>query len=116
MGGEQIYVGTNDGLIYGFNTYDGTQIGVAYDVYDPAYDYTGTTPGETAANGRRDHWSSYPLAAEGKVFASTDDGRIHVISGTTMMPLTGWLRMSKTTMAELVSRVCPTRDSMPPCR
>ncbi len=103
LDGEQVYVGTTDGLIYGFNTYDGAQIGVTYDLYDPAYDYTGTTPAETAANDRRDYWSSYPLVAEGKIFASTDDGRIHVLSDTDMMPLTGWEGGYKvdTTLADL---------------
>ncbi len=86
--GEQVYVGSSDGIIYAFNTSDGTKIG-EYDLYDPLYDYPGDNPGEIAANDRRDHWSSFPVCAATNVYASTDDGRVHVLTAD-LTPLTGW--------------------------
>jgi len=88
--GTNVYVGSIDGKIYGFSTNDGSLIGDIYDLYDSTYEYTGGTPEEGAANARRDHWSSYPLVAEGKVFASTDDGRIHLLDSIDMTPFQGW--------------------------
>ncbi len=91
--GLYVYVGSTDGKIYGFSTNDGLPIGDVYDLYDATYDYTssdGDAPDVDAANARRDYWSSYPLTAEGKVFASTDDGRIHILNADDMTPLLGW--------------------------
>ena len=88
--GLYMYVGSVDGKIYGFSTNDGSFIGDVYDLYDPADDYSGDSPEEVAANARRGYWSSYPMVAEGKVFASTNDGRVHLLDGLDMTPLQGW--------------------------
>lgn len=92
--GTYIYVGATDGMLYAFNVQTGVMENT-YDLYDPAYDYaTDATqlqiPERQAANERRGYWSSRPYAAQNKIVATTDDGRIHVIYSADASPLAGW--------------------------
>ncbi|MDO9536968.1 MAG: ABC transporter permease subunit [Thermoplasmata archaeon] len=75
--GQQVFVGTSDGWLYGIDVASGFEIpewdGVAYKVSD-------------------NYWSSCPTAVGNPtvVYAPTDDGLIHCIWGTNGTVKTGW--------------------------
>ncbi len=82
--GPSVYVGSRDGVLYGFDAMTGLPVGAPYNLYDPLYD------DEASVSAKRNYWSNDPFAATSRIVATTDDGRIHVLDADTSMAQAGW--------------------------